>query len=381
MLAILGVLSFLAITVYTLLNADLKMSKNHNGATQSMYQAEAAVALAKRAIELELERQTPLEEMIGEISITPPEGFTFDPVFSFQEVCPGKRYAFSVTGRSGLSETSLKVLVEQKQALPAGVFGVSAIAMSPNGDAYSFDSRTLNSPSRGDSTGEAVIGSNGHIELGTTTDLDGQILVGSDISETPASCVGCADAFLNYGGYQTPDPLGVGVGDLADIFIPLATDNSNGNESLIRPDDNQLIVPHAETAALTAGDYFLEGILLESGSNLRIDTTFGPVEIFLSGRLLAADGSQIHFDGSASDFRIYSNSDKSIQLANQNDFRGHIYAPYASVSILNKGSFAGGVWARDVTMTPDGDVFIDTALNEKFISNQLEIVGWKEVRN
>jgi hypothetical protein len=88
--------------------------------------------------------------------------------------------------------------------------------------------------------------------------------------------------------------------------------------------------------------------------------------------------------GQPSGFSIYSNSNQPIIFKHEGTIKGTIYAPFARVEMKNSGPSYGLIWAKTVDMIVDfgGDKFYyDTALRDKFLSNDVAIVSWRDIRN
>ena len=95
----------------------------------------------------------------------------------------------------------------------------------------------------------------------------------------------------------------------------------------------------------------------------------------------AKEGSTLNITGNPTDFRIFSDSSESIILKHDGAFRGVIYAPYAPVEVRNNGDLLGAVWASTVEIKNSGNVYIDVAAIDKFPSNDIRILSWKDVRD
>ncbi|HEY7493298.1 MAG TPA: hypothetical protein VIH59_19570, partial [Candidatus Tectomicrobia bacterium] len=117
------------------------------------------------------------------------------------------------------------------------------------------------------------------------------------------------------------------------------------------------------------------------------------VNIYLAGGLDAKLGSFINFTdptGQPPSFSIYSNSNQPLIFKHVGTMKGTIYAPFARVEMKNivlpglAPVAYGLIWAKTVDMIVDfggGKFYYDLALRDKFLSADVAIVSWKDIRN
>jgi len=148
---------------------------------------------------------------------------------------------------------------------------------------------------------------------------------------------------------------------------------------------NELDLGNADTATLTAGDYYInfgKGLELGNNSILTIDGSAGEVRIFLDGEgVTCSNSSEVIVITHATDFSIFSNSTVKIDFSNNSSFTGLVYAPFAPVDIKNSGSFTGAIWGSNVDVKNGGNLYYDSALSDKFGTNDVERLAWLDVRN
>ena len=91
----------------------------------------------------------------------------------------------------------------------------------------------------------------------------------------------------------------------------------------------------------------------------------------------------VKITGPPTHFRIFSNSDEPITFHHHGDVTALVYAPRASLSLGNSSATAFGlIWAKAVTFHQEPYTFyVDTAIQSLFLSTQMEIVSWKELRD
>jgi hypothetical protein len=89
--------------------------------------------------------------------------------------------------------------------------------------------------------------------------------------------------------------------------------------------------------------------------------------------------------GDASTFRIFSSSSEPITLDHHGDFKGLIYAPYAPIIIRNSSARGYGLlWSHTLDFSTNDMPYVfytDIALQELFLSRNVEVVSWKELRD
>ena len=89
--------------------------------------------------------------------------------------------------------------------------------------------------------------------------------------------------------------------------------------------------------------------------------------------------------GKATTFRLFSSSDEPIGFYHNGSVKGLIYAPYAEVTVQTASAQGYGLlWGRTLDFSGRDTpylFYIDTALQELLLANDVELVSWKEWRN
>lgn len=399
-LLFLMVLTVLGTTAVMISSTDIKIGGNYKTSKQAFYDAEAGIQYAIKNIENGLAAETlSLTGSSVAVNYTAPSGFAFDPITTLTQVGSTSNYSFQATGHSANNTSStIEVVIEREILLNYGIFGDDEIDMKNSGAAYSYDSRVTPNPTPADSTGEADIGSNNLVRAYNNTIIDGDIALGQcdlngdgdyddageDGTYTPQgnpgpSVSGTAGVDVDR---VTPDPLGVIGGDLATTFTTVSSGSNDnvwggitGNTINLGNGDTMILYGKAGGA-----DYYVTDINLNNGATLNIDATAGPVNIYLTGGLDAKNGSAVNITGAPPDFTIYSNSTDKIDFKHGSAFKGTVYAPYAPVDMKNSSEVYGLIWANTVDIKNSGQFFFDTSLKDKFASDDISIVSWREVR-
>ena len=381
-LMFLAIISLLGTTAVIVTTTDLKIGTNYKTSVQAFYDADAGSQYAIAGIEDGLANDT-LSLADGEVlGYTTPAGFLFDTITALTQVGATSNYSFQVTGHSGNANNIIEVVIARDPTFQYGAFGDEKLDMKSNGSVYSYDSSVTPNPVPTDSTGNGDVGSNGEVIVHEATYIDGDVGLGDDGASTEAVYTVTGVPIVT--GEDTdvprvdPDPLGAIVGDLADDFVTYSATNNNADAGIA---DDEISIGNGDTLTLTAGNYYLTSIELKSGSTLSIDTSGGEVNIYLTGGLEAKNGSSINLTGDPPDFTIFSNSEDNIDFKHGSDFRGTLYAPYSSVVVKNSADVYGMIWASEVDIKNTGELYFDTALQDKWLNDTVSIVSWKEVLN
>lgn len=389
-LLIIFALAVLAATISVMAVTDIKMTVHFKRATEALYEADAAVQYVKAAIQKDLRSGSlALAGTKENVNYTAPNGMFFDPVTELVPTADTNAYFFTVTGYSDKARVSIETVFRRGSTFDLGLFGDSQLDTKAYGNVYTYDSRLVSNPQPEDSLGGGQIASNGEFISHQDTFIDGSIQLGEDTmgndgewSEMPEG----GSIITGEPAVQTdridPDPLGAIGGDLANDFAYYAVttnnNNSSANPTITNP--KKVWIKNAETMTLTSGNYYIHDLILFNGATLNIDSSSGPINIYITGQMEAKEGSMINISGEPPDLNIFSNSDEKVILKNGGDFKGLVYAPYASIQILNSADFYGIAWGGDVEIKNSGDVYIDIALMQTYLSNVVQLLTWKERR-
>jgi len=289
---------------------------------------------------------------------------------------------FEVTGRSGVSEATIEIVLDSWGSVVMGLFGNEEVNMAPNTEVYSYRSSQTTFPTPADSTGEASVGTNE--QMGGNPDaVDGVIYLGEDAAGVPATYPneGSSLATVVHVPRVDPDPFGIVGGYLATRFTEVAA--ANDNNQAVGGSSSGGMLEISGNVTLSAGDYYVNKIDLQPQETLTIDATAGAVSIYLSGGANLSPNSSFVMNPPAPDlFRIYSNSAEPIRLMPQTDINGVvIYAPLAEINLQPNGDFYGVAWGRELDMQPGGTCYIDVdAVENLSMSGKLERMSWRRVR-
>lgn len=391
-LATLVALGMLAGTIALVAAGDLRMVGRQKRGAEAFVDMDRGVQYVKSMIDAALAAGTlALSGEVVSVYYAAPAGTGFDAVTQLVRVGTSDHYVFRLTGRSPGARAMADVVFRQASTFEMGLFADGQLEVKAYGGIYAYDSTRTPLPTPSDALGGALMAANGTVWTRQDSFLDGSFLLGQSASGTDAGWTETPSGgslITGEEGLQTdridPDPLGAVGGPLAAQFVyysnPANNNNATADPPVIRAPQNRLTLGSGASCTLTAGDYYLSDVDLRNGSTLIIDDSAGPVNIYLTGAFNAGNGSQILVTSSPSQFALFSNSTRSINLSNSSSVGGLIYAPYASVTINNSGDFYGSCWAKNVQVNNSGSFYMDLALLRRFLDDSIKILSWKEVR-
>jgi hypothetical protein len=392
-------LAVLAATISVMAVTDIKMTAHFKRATEALYEADAAVQYVKVQIESDLQSGSLiLDSAVENVNYSAPDGMFFDKVTQLVQTADTNAYFFAVTGYSDKARVTIETVFRRASTFELGLFGDTELDTKAYGNVYTYDSTVVSHPVPEDSLGGGRIASNGDFLSHQDTFIDGSFQLGEDTMgiegswrETPEG----GSLITGEPAVQTdridPDPLGAIGGKLADDFDSVEANNNNADVEppiTVPKYDVILSTNKTHTMTLTAGNYYIHDLTLRANTTLNI---IGQVNIYLTGSMEAKSGSTIN-TGSPTNLSIFSNGGdrirkrdgyvhgESIILKNDGDFKGLVYAPYSFIQVMNDADFYGIAWGREVEIKNSGDVYIDIALMQTYLSNVVKLLTWKERR-
>lgn len=398
-LMFMAILGLLGTTAFVITSTDLQVGGNYRANAESFYDADAGVnyAIGKMEEGLKANPQTfTLPPDIGNtstLSYTVPGGFSF--LISAITKTATNTYSFTSTGSSSANaQTVLTVTFERDPAINYAAFGDQKLDTKNGGSTLSYDSSSpdpaKNTPSESNSTHEADVGSNDWLVTHNGALIDGSGVFGEKADGSPTTN-GINGGTIFYGttpvnaGRIDPDPLGVL--NAGGVFDPTTYSASNDNDlvsglgSSISGTITLVGNPGADVA-----NYYLTAITLNNGETLTIDTTYSNIRIFLTGGIELKNGSSVVMYPeserfAATKFAIFSNSTSEIDFKHDTLFTGLVYAPNAPVEIKNSADVYGAIWGKNVDIKNTGALYYDSALRDKYFSNNLSLTTWKDNRS
>jgi len=137
----------------------------------------------------------------------------------------------------------------------------------------------------------------------------------------------------------------------------------------------------SENADGSPANYYFTDITLKQSSKIEI---VGKVNIFITGKLDARNGTDITATGDPGDFAIYSSatgsSNGDITLHNSSELHGVIYAPKSTLEMKNSAALYGAVFGSEIVFHNSFTLFYDEALKDKYatVSDDVALISWEE---
>ena len=399
-LMFLALLGMLGTTAYVMTTTDMKIGRNYQASAEAFFDAEAGVNFAEAQIESALSSGSiTLPTTIGgtaTLSYTVPSGFSFS--LSPVTLVANNTYSLTSTGNGpNNSQTQIVVRYSRASAINFAAFGDKKLDMKNGGTTLSFDSSSTDSTKNDPSdpsfqtTHDADVGSNDWLVTHNGASIDGAGVLGEKVdgSATTNGIHGGTtfyEASPEIVGRVDPDPLGVNI--VGGVYNPATYAPPNNNNltginpiSMYNSTTHKLEVPNSGKVTLTAGDYYFSEVELKNNAELEINASGGEVRIFLTGPFNTKNSSVVNVIGNSTDFSVFSNSTDKIDFKHGSEFKGFVYAPYADIDIKNSADVYGAIWGGNVDIKNSGTLYFDTAISNKFLSNDLNKVSWCEVRN
>ena len=444
-LMFLAILAMLGSTAVVLTTTDMQIGANYKAHAQAFYDANAGVNYVIAKMEEGLKAwprtftlpttSTAAIPLISTFTVPSGFGFTYPSEITQISTDPDI-YQFVTNGTGSQSSTaSLTVGVQRIPAIIFGAFGDNKLEMKNDSSVYSYSHTDTPLPTSADSTGEGDVGSNNTVIVNMDVVVDGNTALGENVAGTDGTQTDHGATVNGTSGMDIarvdPDPLGVVGGEYAAKFIDYAA--ANDNATAIEGDNfynTQTVGGLGTTINLFAKDtitlkgtadadganFYFTDINIKGNAILFIDTTDGPVNIYLAGAMNVDNGGEVinvekpgtgcdgpsgacecapevlnkfecapcyiapYVRGAPSNFRIFSNSTSDISIGNSGDFSGLIYAPYAQVRFDNAVNVYGAIWGKDVELVANSTVYFDTDLKDTLASNDLSIISWSDDR-
>ena len=290
------------------------------------------------------------------------------------------------------ADISAKTMTEQIQAgekgtspggSPPGPFGDHWVQLQENSTVDSYDSRI--GPYDTSKGSEARVGSNcdpADSTAGVT--LDNNAVVKGDVSVTTPEGDGDITVANNSTvtgstSYDAP------TWDLLPLTMPTwytelyggpkgniggnPAENKNGGYWIsnynFRAYNNAEVTFHA-------GEYHFDTFELSNNVNFQIDPEIGAdeiIEIYVTESIVFENNSEllpaIQFSGDSTKLRFYYDGTTKVDLSNNVEFYGFIYAPNAMIEVKNNDNIYGNLVGKEVKLWNNGGVHYDKALMDQ----------------
>ena len=392
-LAIVFIISLIGTSLYRFCKSDIDILGNQLASVHAHNAANAGMKYGIRKLGdwMEASDLNKLEDTSSLFPITAPADAEFEDITELRLIDSANDdgnnfvFALTVTGKHENATASVTATFKRNPAFALGIFGDVSVDIKPNASIYSYNACDGDTPSADNSSGQADIGSNNDITVGQGATTDGEVVLGEDGSGNESDCKFCDSSDVtSLGEVIDPDPLDIlNGGKMSQMFTHFSGNNSNSYNSVIVDNTVSLRLTGRNSQTeitFETGNYYLEEFSMVGGV-LKIDSSNGPVNFFLTGPMNIWPGGYINTSGDPTDFMIYSDSSETIQIQPRGDFSGIIIAPDAEVRVKPNGDFKGTIWASEASIYPGGDVYVDTCLQDRLLKKELEMVSWKENRS
>ena len=420
-LVFLTLLAMTGTTAVVVTSTDMQIGGNYKTGTQASWDAEAGVNYGLAMIEAGLKASPATFTMPTVVfdptnpsdtdSFSPLAAFTAPSGFGFSYQDPGltmlatNRYVFTTEGTgANNSNMAITVTCRREPAITMAAFGDEKMGMKNSAQVYSYDSRTSPPPAvPGDSTGQGDIGSNGWLETKNASVIDGDGVFGEKADGSPTTDGifdandFSGDAPVNAGRID-PDPLGINSGGEYDPTTYSATNDNNLATSPSSPGGGAIgagnfiglgssytdstMTLHGKAGG--AASYYITGIELKNSTTLTIDTTSGPVRLFLdsptSFDMKNSSAIDVIPAGNEDQFGFFTNATGTLDVKHGGDFDGMFYAPKADIIMHNSGNVNGAIWGKTVDIRNSGILNFNTALADLYPTNELIKTTWHDDR-
>jgi len=290
-------------------------------------------------------------------------------------------------GSEGRATVGIEVIA---WAVPNGdylyaAFGDEGVLLNSNVTIDSFDSN--DGPYAGPMPAGALanVGSNGDVELESNTEIWGDVIPGPSgvlIDSAPNSDVSGATSSAE--DLVALDPITVpAIASTGPLTVGGATSLGPG-------------AVHRSTVTVTSGGVLtivgpatvvIDDFELNANSDLVIDSTGGPVEIFGTGDFELKSNSRVTTTGQqARDCAVYLSGDTGatppavIDLSSNSDFTGTIYAPAADLVLASNFHLFGSLVGASIELASNAQLHFDEdLLYEDGVLPEFEQLAWQVI--
>jgi hypothetical protein len=282
----------------------------------------------------------------------------------------GNQVQLESTGMWGAGRVTLGLVargtVESVAGL--GIYSDDSLEMNPNVFVDSFDSTlgTYAAQIDAPSNFQAVLGSNGDLKLASGGGVRGDVVAG------PSGTIDAGSVPVSGAAYARSEP-----GVMAPIEVP----DVGPLESLTHDDPAPLVIPAGEhgysllhlgasTSTLLQGPATLVvgDLTLGPGATLEIDSTNGPVDVFVTGNVDLDSSATVVTsvdDPTGVVFQVASSAGASVAFAAESTFYGFLYAPDAVVRLGARFTVYGGIVAKSFELATAGSIHYDVAIERR----------------
>ncbi len=268
------------------------------------------------------------------------------------------RYGWFANNEFGILaiDNSKMIKLEDGPSLPHDYLLLATVdieisaATATEGDMHANDDIDLNRGAPTVHTGSLTAGDD--IDISSDNTITGDITAGDDVDND-----GTVDGTVTEEGAVSP------------VDIPPLAPFAAGTEDITVEDEETLDLPPGSYGDveverdgilnLSAGEYFLEELILNTDTQLNIDLSGGPVFINVVNKLRFGDRSVVSTsEGEGGSGKVFFNSLQSsnLELRRESTVLGTIVAPDAKVRAESYVHFRGAICAEDISFSTGGTI-------------------------
>ncbi len=373
-LALLGMLTLVAIVAVDQANTDIDLSYNNMHAEQAFYVAEAGLDHAQSLIAADHSWNAGLNDIAfngGAYSVTVTDS-SVNPALADSIVLTS-----TATLSSGKSTLEAVVMPERFYPYRYGLYADKAISIdnsvgtdSYNSDSGSYASTVENLYGSVGANGTILIENNPTIAGNVHSATAGGITItgsGTVLGDTSSTCkpkdysqLVSADAFA-WAETQNKAPLG--------MYGSFAYHNWSRN----------VYVAGGQTMTLQSGVYVFNNVTLDQSAQIKV-APGADVIIYMTGDMTMRNKSMINDGGKPASLQIYSSGDH-FTMGQSAEFTGTVVAPYVDFNLSNYADFYGAMMADRVDLSNNPGFHYDRSLGTIAMgyTGRIVRVAWREM--
>ena len=372
-LALIAMLTALAIMSVDRSNTDVELSYNQLHEEQAFYTAEAGVTNALVKLNADFNWRGPLaDKKLGTGN--------YAVVLLDSNWKPALKDTVIVRSTANQSGTAVNVEAwvapDYFKPFEWAAFGSDSVIMRNTSctDSYNSDSGTYQTTVTNE---DGNVGSNGYIHLSNTATINGdaQTSVPGGITTDNSATVGGDTSSV-----APPHEMDL----VSDTEYAWAKTNSNapagfsGNYSYNSTTKALSLSNKYDTLVLTSGVYYFSSVTLGEQSAIKL-APGANVTIYMTGNMSLNQGASINPSGSPIDFLIYSKGTQ-LNINQGSEFRAAFWGPYANIKVEQNTEVYGSLTGKSVQIVNSACVHFDRSLL-KFVRKEIErmaMVAWRQ---
>lgn len=257
-----------------------------------------------------------------------------------------------VVGRSSCDVHASSVVLFRPGGA-AGFIGLDQFNLGNNAEVAGYNS-AKGPPSAANVDGKAAIGSNGQINLGNNSKVQGSAKIGPNGKLDSAGVSGQVQNLQQNLAYPAVDTSGAAAGN-NNAAIGFA---STGGSPL---SGTNFVLGIGQTITLPGGTYYFTRLFLDNNAVL---TFAGPATVYVNGDVLLDNNSQVVASGNKpSNLRIRQASGFTFGVMNNSTITAEIYAPGSVLDVKNNVQINGAAVARLIDADNNVKLYNDEVIN------------------